>query len=413
MAQPRESLRKAALRVFGRASLPPPPVGDAPRVLSRAEIVSRVFAGERIRSFGLVAILAAVWLVFQFLTGGLFLTPRNLTVLSVQVAISAILAAGIVMIMVPGHIDLSIGATVSFSAIVTAVAMTNLHFPIAEAIAATLLVGVVIGIWHGLWVAFMRVPAFIVTLATLLGLRGASLLITSGRTLAPSDTITFISDDTLSPLATAILLAVLWAGVVLLAIRERRARLAAGMEASFLSVVGIPGALIGFVCVGAFVVTASYRGLPLPVAILLAVVAIIGFQLRHTRFGRHLYAIGGNPEAAQLAGINIRWHSFWVFVAMGLLYGVAGLIFVARLDSAPPNGAIGLELNVIAAAVIGGTSLLGGIGRVQGAVLGALLMETLNNGMSLMNLPSYYQQITIGFVLLIAVYLDIRTRGRG
>ena len=382
-------------------------------MLARSRLTGRLFAGERVRSFGLVAILAVVWIIFQFLTAGLFLSPRNLTVLSVQVAISAILAAGIVMIMVPGHIDLSIGATVSFSAIIAAVAMTNFHFSIWPAIVATLLVAAVIGVWHGIWVALMRVPAFIVTLATLLALRGASLLITSGRTIAPSDTITFISDYSLSPLASGVVLAALWAGIVGLSIREQRARLAAGMEASFLSLVGIPAVIAGALCLAAIAIAFSYRGMPLPVAVLLAVVAVISFQLRYTRFGRHLYAIGGNPEAANLAGINIRWHSFWVFVAMGVLYGVAGLIFVARLDSAPPNGATGLELNVIAAAVIGGTSLLGGVGRVLGAVLGALLMETLNNGMSLMNLPSYYQQITIGFVLLIAVYLDIRARGRG
>jgi ABC-type xylose transport system permease subunit len=382
-------------------------------VLAGSRLTGRLFAGERVRSFGLVAILAVVWIIFQFLTAGLFLTPRNLTVLSVQVAISAILAAGIVMIMVPGHIDLSIGATVSFAAIITAVTMTNFHFSVWPAIVATLLVSAVIGVWHGFWVAVMRVPAFIVTLASLLALRGASLLITSGRTIAPSDKITFISDYSLSPIASGIVLAALWAGIVGLSIREQRARLAAGMEGSFLSLVGIPAVISGALCVAAIAIAFSYRGLPLPVAVLLAIVAVISFQLRYTRFGRHLYAIGGNPEAAHLAGINIRWHSFWVFVAMGFLYGIAGLIFVARLDSAPPNGATGLELNVIAAAVIGGTSLLGGVGRVVGAVLGALLMETLNNGMSLMNLPSYYQQISIGFVLLIAVYLDIRARGRG
>lgn len=382
-------------------------------MLAGSRLTGRLFAGERVRSFGLVAILAVVWIIFQFLTAGLFLTPRNLTVLSVQVAISAILAAGIVMIMVPGHIDLSIGATVSFAAIITAVTMTNFHFSVWPAIVATLLVSAVIGVWHGFWVAVMRVPAFIVTLASLLALRGASLLITSGRTIAPSDKITFISDYSLSPIASGIVLAALWAGIVGLSIREQRARLAAGMEGSFLSLVGIPAVISGALCVAAIAIAFSYRGLPLPVAVLLAIVAVISFQLRYTRFGRHLYAIGGNPEAAHLAGINIRWHSFWVFVAMGFLYGIAGLIFVARLDSAPPNGATGLELNVIAAAVIGGTSLLGGVGRVVGAVLGALLMETLNNGMSLMNLPSYYQQISIGFVLLIAVYLDIRARGRG
>jgi ABC-type xylose transport system permease subunit len=159
------------------------------------------------------------------------------------------------------------------------------------------------------------------------------------------------------------------------------------------------------------IIAATYRGIPLPVVLVLAVVATTGGVLRYTAFGRRLYAIGGNRSAALLAGIDIRRQVTIVFAAMGALYGLAGLMLVARLSSAPPTAGQGLELNVIAAAVIGGTSLMGGRGTVGGAVIGALLMESLANGMSLMNLPSSYQSIAVGLVLLLAVYVDVRGRG--
>ena len=163
-------------------------------------------------------------------------------------------------------------------------------------------------------------------------------------------------------------------------------------------------------CFGAALVSLSYQGVPLPVAIMATVVLSASFVLGNTRFGRQLYALGGNREAARLAGINVRRSTFSVFVIMGLLYGVAGMVHIARIGAAEPAGAQGQELLVIAAAVIGGTSLSGGRGTVIGAVLGALLMESLNNGMSLMNFPASYQLVTLGAVLLLAVYIDVRTR---
>jgi D-xylose transport system permease protein len=254
------------------------------------------------------------------------------------------------------------------------------------------------------------VPAFIVTLASLLALRGAALLITGGATRSPGKDMTFIASYSFPGEVSALIFGVLWLGFVALLLRDRSARLSAGMSAPLPRTVVIPAGLFGAVAIGGTIVSVSYRGMPLPVAILLTVVATIWFVMRFTRFGRHLYAMGGNPEAARYAGINIARHTFAVFVGMGLLYGVAGLILLARLNTAPPNAAVGLELQVIAAAVIGGTSLLGGVGTVAGAVIGAILMESLNNGMSLMNLPSYWQQITVGGVLLLAVFFDLRGR---
>ena len=368
-------------------------------------------SSAQIRSFGLVGIMILVAIVFQVLTGGVFLSARNLTNLSGQVAITAILAAGIVLVMIVGFIDLSIGATVSFAAVIAAMVSATYGFSFWETVAVVLVVGLLIGAWHALWVAWLGVPAFIVTLSSLLAIRGLSLVLTDSQTISPSDALLVISDIDLSTFWSILLPLALWAGFAALQVREWRARLSAGIPAPFTSTVGLPVALGAIVLAGAVVTTVSYRGLPLPVALVLAVVAVTSFVLRYTAFGRRLYAIGGNRQAAELAGVNLRFHGVMVLLGMGLLYGIAGLVLVARLDSAPPGAEVGLELNVIAAAVIGGTSLMGGRGTVMGAALGAVLMESLANGMSLMNLPSAYQSITVGLVLLFAVYADMRSRG--
>jgi D-xylose transport system permease protein len=365
----------------------------------------------QLRSFSMVGILILVWIVLQYLTGGLFLGARNLTNLSGQVAITAMLSAGAVMVMIPGYIDLSLGATVAASAVIAAIASNTFALSFWPTVALTLLFGLVIGLWHALWIAWLRVPAFIVTLASLLAVRGLSLVITNAETISPSQDMLVISDASLPATVSTAIFVVFWLVFSLLQVREWRARLAAGIPTSVASVVVLPVVSLGVVVVGAAFIAADYRGIPLPVVIVAAVIAVTSSILRYTAFGRRLYAIGGNRQAAHLAGINIRWHAVVVLAGMGVLYGLAGLMLVARLDSAPPDAEVGLELNVIAAAVIGGTSLLGGRGTVAGAILGALLMESLSNGMSLMNLPSSYQSITVGLVLLAAVYTDIRSRG--
>ncbi len=370
-----------------------------------------ILSQSRFRLIPMIAVLLVVWAVLEILTGGLFISARNLTNLSGQVAITAVLAAGAVMLMVPGYIDLSLGATVAASAVVAAFASTVYGLGFWPTVFVTLAFGLVLGLWHGFWIAWMHVPAFIVTLASLLAIRGLSLVITNAETISPSMDMLVISDAALPPVASATVLFVLWLGFSLLQWREYRAQAAAGIPSSFGILVTLPVVSVGLVALGAAVVTATYRGMPLPVAIVLGVVAVTGGILRYTPFGRRLYAIGGNRHAALLAGIDIRRHATMVFAGMGLLYGLAGLMLVARLSSAPPTAGQGLELNVIAAAVIGGTSLMGGRGTVAGAAIGALLMESLANGMSLMNLPSSYQSIAVGLVLLFAVYIDIRGRG--
>ncbi len=375
-----------------------------------------VFSGSRgqgrLGLLPLIVVLIVIWGVLELVTGGLFLSPRNLTNLSGQVAITAILAAGTVIVMVPGYIDLSLGATVAASAVVAAYASAVFGFSFGATVAITLVFGLVIGSWHAFWIAWMGVPSFIVTLASLLAIRGVSLIITNAETISPSNAMLVISDASLSPALSIAFLVGFWAVFSALQVREWLAQRAAGIVSSLGAVVGLPVVSLGIVMLGAVGVAASYRGIPMPDAILLGVLAITGLILRFTAFGRRLFAIGGNRLAAQLAGINIRLHASLVFAGMGLLYGLSGLVLVARLDSAPPTAEQGLELDVIAAAVIGGTSLLGGRGTIAGAFVGAVLMESLANGMSLMNLPSAYQLIAVGLVLLLAVYADIHGRGR-
>ena len=373
--------------------------------------LSAILSQSRFRLIPMIVVLIVVWLVLEVLTDGLFISARNMTNLSGQVAITAVLASAAVMVMVTGNIDLSLGATVAASAVVAAFASNTYGLGFWPSVVVTIGFGILIGLWHALWVAWLKVPSFIVTLASLLGIRGVALVITNAETIPPSMDMLVISDYALPPLASAVLLLALWGGFALLQWREWQAQRLAGVEASFGVAVALPAVSTGLLTLGAIVVAASYRGLPLPMAIVLGVVAVIGGVLRHTGFGRRLYAIGGNRQAAVLAGIDIRRHVTLVFAAMGAIYGLAGLMLVARLASAPPTAGQGLELNVIAAAVIGGTSLMGGRGLVSGAVIGALLMESLANGMSLMNLPSSYQSIAVGLVLLVAVYIDVRGRG--
>jgi D-xylose transport system permease protein len=387
------------------------PHGDFANRMRRPGFLSGLRGQGRFSLLPMIIVLIVVWGALEAVTGGLFLSPRNLTNLSGQVAITAILAAGTVIVMIPGYIDLSLGATVAASAVVAAYASAVFNFSFGATVAITLGFGLVIGLWHAFWIAWMGVPAFIVTLASLLAIRGVSLIITNAETISPSNAMLVISDNSLSPALSIAFLVAFWAVFSLLQLREWRAQRAAGIGSSFGAVVGIPVVSLGIVMLGAVAVAGSYRGIPMPDAILLGVLAICGLILRYTAFGRRLFAIGGNRLAAQLAGIDIRLHASLVFAGMGLLYGLSGLVLVARLDSAPPGAEQGLELNVIAAAVIGGTSLLGGRGTIAGAFIGAVLMESLANGMSLMNLPSAYQLIAVGLVLLLAVYADIRGRG--
>ena len=362
------------------------------------------------RAYGLLVVLILVWLGFDVLTGGVFLTSRNLVNLFRQASITSIAAAGTVVVIVLGYIDLSIGSAVGLSAIVAAVLDNVYGWNTPQTLLITLGVGVLMGIWQGTWVAYFSVPAFVVTLGGMLIFRGIGFILTNGRTITPiKPSFEFIGQGFIPPVSSIFLIAVIYLAFLGSAIaRGLRGRRRSG-AVSFLSVA--PGYALAAALAAYAAYTVAQTGFPVPVIVLAVVAGMLSFLLRRTKFGRQIYAIGGNREACRLAGINIANRTFVVFALMGLMYAVAGIILAGRLGGAPPNGGLYLELDAIAAAVIGGTSLMGGVGTVGGAVLGALFMETIRNGMSLMNVATFYQYVVSGVILILAVSLDVAAKG--
>ena len=365
------------------------------------------------RPYTMLIVLVLLGLAFQVLTEGLFLTPRNLSNLARQASLTAILSAGMVAVIVAGHIDLSAGSAVGLVTVAAAWLQVELGQGAIVAVLVALAVGLAMGAWQGAWIAYGRVPSFVVTLAGLLIFRGVALVITEGLTLSPLDpAFVELGQGFLSPEASLVLAVVVACLAVtgLVVARRQRLRhdLPVGSPRAFAIRVIALLALIAAVAASAWL----YRGIPYPVLVMIVVGVVLALMMRRTTFGRRLYAIGGNADAARLSGIDVRRHTFLVFLLMGLLYGIVGILLAARLDSGPPNAGVFMELDAIAAAVIGGTSLLGGIGTVEGALVGAFLMTSIANGMSLLNVLTWWQQIVTGLLLMGAVLIDIHSKRR-
>ena len=403
------------------------------------------------RMLGMVGALLIIWVVFHFLSGGLFLTPRNLWNLSVQSASVAIMATGMVLVIVTRNIDLSIGSVLGFVGMVMGVTQAEflpglLGFGSPAIWVVALLVGIVtgvaIGAFQGYVIAFLKVPAFIVTLGGLLVWRGAAWWVTSGRTVAPMDADFRLMgggpDGSIGATWSWVVAAIGCLAVIvgLYSARTQRKKfhfpLRPVWAETFLGVVAC-GLIVGAVAVanaypwpigivrryaeannitipdgGLFI----SHGIAIPVLIAIAVGVVMTFIATRTRFGRYVFAIGGNPEAAELAGINTRWVIMKIFMLMGVLAAISAAISTARLNAA--TNALGTldELLVIAAAVIGGTSLAGGVGTIAGAMLGAVLMQSLQSGMVLLGVDTPLQNIVVGLALVIAVWLDTMYRSR-
>jgi len=371
--------------------------------------------------------LIAIWVIFALVTDRVFLTPRNLSNLFVQTVTTAILAIGMVLVIVTGHIDLSVGSVLGFAGAVCAMLMIKFEWGVTASIAGTAAVGLAIGAWHGFWVAYRKVPAFIVTLASMLAFRGLIIGITGGQTqgleMAPeraAEVFKLIGQGylpTISP-ATAgqlhdtslyfsLLMIVLF---VVTALRRRAARVKYGFAVPplFAEVLRL---VFGSALIGTFsMIMVIYLGIPLAVIFVLILTLIFDFIANDTTFGRHLYAIGGNPEAAKLSGISVPRHTFALFMIMGLMTAIAGIFSTSRLNAATTSAGQNAELDAIASAVIGGTSLMGGEGTIYGAVIGALVMASLDNGMSLMNMDITFQYVIKGLILLLAVWVDMAQR---
>lgn len=377
---------------------------------------------NNIRQYTMFIALIGIMLIFSLLND-LFLTPRNLSTLFLQTAHIAVLACGVVLVIIAGHIDLSIGAVVGLTGAVVAILQAEFALGVLPAILITIGVGMIIGLWQGYWVAYRDVPAFIVTLAGMMVFNGLLLGVTKGETIATSSEFNMIGQGYLPSLflensprdmipndSTIILWVLIIIGYLWLEFSKRKTRNEYGFEILPKSLFALKLGLVISLITTIFYIMAMYLGVPYSIIILMAVGGFYTFLTTSTTFGRHVYAIGGNKEASKLSGINIRKRTMWIFISSGILGAIGGIIFTARVGSAAASGGIGMELDVIAAAIIGGTSTLGGEGTIVGAIIGALVMTTLNNGMLLLDVGTTQRLIVRGLVLLLAVWIDISSR---
>lgn len=376
---------------------------------------------NNIRRFGMIIALVSIIILFQILTGGILLTPLNVTNIIMQNSYIIVLAIGMMLVIITGEIDLSVGSVAAFIGAVSGVLLVTYDLPVLVGIILCLLIGAIIGAWQGFWVAYFNIPSFIVTLAGMLIFRGLTLVVLQGQTLAPfPDGFRGLSSAFVPEVFGgqeihffSILIGLVFSAIfVINELKNRRTDIKYNFN--IISKPLFMTKLIAFlIVINAFsYVLALYEGIPYVLIVLVLLVTGYTFIMDKTVFGRHIYAVGGNIKAAQLSGIKTKKSKFLVFINMGVLAALAGLIFAGRLNAATPQAGNLFELDAIAAAVIGGASFTGGIGTVIGAVIGALVMGVLNNGMSLMGIGIDWQQAIKGLVLLGAVAFDVLNKNK-
>jgi len=370
---------------------------------------------------GIFIALIAVVVLFAFLTDGILLRPQNISNLVVQNGYILVLAIGMVMVIIAGHIDLSVGSVAAFIGAVSGVFAVQWGLPWWLAIILSLIIGALVGAWQGFWIAFVGIPAFIVTLAGMLIFRGLALVVLGNANIGSFPTeyralgngfLSGIFGEADIDVFTLVIGAVAIVALVVQQLRTRAGRLKYGQEVEPL--VWLVAKLVLISAVIAFFAysLASYKGVPVTLIVLAILVLAYGVVMNRTVFGRHIYAIGGNRHAAELSGIKTRRVDFWLFVNMGFLAALAGLIFTARLNLAGPKAGDGFELEAISAAFIGGAAVQGGVGTIGGAIIGGLIIGVLNNGMSIMGIGIEWQQAVKGLVLLLAVAFDVYNKRR-
>lgn len=382
-----------------------------------------------LRQFGILGSLIVIILLFQVLTllknpAGATLTPGNLINVINQYSFILILAIGMVMVIIMGHIDLSVGSVAAFTGIIVAKSMADWNLPWPLAILLGLSVGALVGAWQGFWVAYVGVPAFIVTLAGMLFFRGAQQWIGGAQTIPVPQGFQIIGTGYLPevggglpfnvPTMVLAVLGVAW--LIFWEIRTRRVQHKMGSESAPVWVSTVKVVILSAVVLGAGWMFATGRpgtSFPVPGLILLALVIIYSFVTRNTVFGRHIYAVGGNRQAARLSGVKDRWVDFFVMMNMSVLAALAGMIFVARSQASGPNDGIGWELDAIASVFIGGAAVAGGVGTVIGSIIGGLVMAFLNNGLALLGQGADVVAMVKGLVLLLAVGIDVWNKQQG
>ncbi|MFL9927300.1 sugar ABC transporter permease [Herbaspirillum lusitanum] len=389
-----------------------------------AETEKKDYAGflkNNMREYGMLMSLAAIMIFFQIMTDGTLMRPLNLTNLVLQNSYIVIMALGMLMVIVAGHIDLSVGSVVGLIGALAAVLMVDYGMDFVSASIICLIAGGVIGAAQGYWIAYFKIPSFIVTLAGMLVFKGMALALLQGQSLGPFPpafqmlSSGFIPEVTgNAQFRTTSLIVGIVAAIVLIAVKihGRRKQTKHGMEDEPQLFFLLKNVVFSVIIIAFSYLLATYKGMPNVLIIMFALMVLYTFVTNRTTLGRRVYAVGGNEKAAKLSGIKTERVSFLTFVNMGVLAALAGLIFAARLNTATPKAGLGFELDVIAACFIGGASASGGVGKVMGAVIGAFIMGVMNNGMSIMGIGIDYQQMIKGLVLLMAVCFDVYNKNK-
>ncbi|MBU1294937.1 sugar ABC transporter permease [Marinomonas sp. A3A] len=366
---------------------------------------------SQLQLFAMLAAMLLIVVFFSIATDGAFISPRNISNLIRQTAIVGVLAIGMVFVIISAEIDLSVGSMMGLLGGIAAILDVWFNFPILLTVLVTVVAGLVLGLFNGWWVAYQRVPSFIVTLAGMLAFRGILVGLTDGATVAPTSSSLAIIGQSYIPSGWGIsVVGLLCLGLVAKVYARRKARKQHGVEnkaAKFEYAKAFVAVAVLLVLLYAL---ESYRGIPTPILIMGGLILIATYVAKRTAFGRRVYAIGGNIEATRMSGVNVERTKMLVFGFNGMMVAVAALILTSRLGAGSPAAGNMAELDAIAACVIGGTSLAGGVGAVFGAIMGALIMASLDNGMSMLDVPTFWQLIVKGMILLLAVWLDVKTK---
>ena len=373
--------------------------------------------GKTLRAYSMVIALVVIAVLFHFLTDGLIFTAMNLTNLILQNSYVVLLILGMLPVILTGNVDLSVGSVLAFVGAVAAILQVNYGMGVVPTLLISLIVGIAIGAWQGMWIAYFDIPAFLVTLSGELVFRGLTQVVLDGASIGPfSPAFRTMASSFLIPdevaagtvmTITMVIAVIACVLVVLSQVLARRNKVAHGVP------VGSPvGMIIRCVLLSAVILALSYlmgqyKGYPTVLVIMLVLSLIYSFICSRTIFGRGLYAIGGNRKAAALSGVKDRLYFFMAYTNMGFMCAVAALVYAARLNAATPKAGVNFELDAIAACFVGGASVTGGAGTIAGALVGCFVIGILNNGMSMMGISADWQQVVKGLVILIAVAFDL------
>jgi putative multiple sugar transport system permease protein len=405
-----------------------PPLGGQPQRPSEAGSAG-FLAGEahsgflknNLREYGMLISLVAIMALFQVLTDGTLMRPLNLTNLLLQNSYIVIMALGMLLVIVAGHIDLSVGSVCGFVGALAAVLMVEYDWHFVPTFIVCLIAGGLIGAAQGWFVAFFRIPSFIVTLAGMLVFKGLTLALLAGQSVGPfpeafqklsSGFVPDVMGGESLRTTSLVLGALAAAALVFFRLRGRAKLVAHGMAQEPYAFFLVKNLFFAAAILLLSYLLATYKGLPNVLIVMAVLIVAYDFVTNRTTIGRRIYALGGNEKAARLSGIKTQRLAFLTFVNMGVLAALAGLVFAARLNTATPKAGLGFELDVIAACFIGGASASGGVGKVMGAVIGAFIMGVMNNGMSILGIGIDYQQVIKGLVLLAAVFIDVYNKNK-